>query len=233
LGDVPLAVSGALHDSAVVAPHLPTVMLFVPSRDGISHNPAEFSRVEDIAAGALTIQQLVRRPTLAMLNATDREAFVATLGAIYEHSPWVAERAFTARPFASLAALSAAMSTVVRRASRDEQLALIRAHPDLVGRLAELTSASRGEQHAAGLTDLLLEESDAFRRYNAAYRERFGFPFVICARENKKDAILAAFPIRLRNDFEAEIATALAEIDKIAALRLIDSVWQGAEGSDR
>jgi hypothetical protein len=89
---VRLAVSGALHDSAVIAPYLPTVMLFVPSRDGISHNPAEFSRVEDIAAGARVIEQLVRRPTLEQLNHGDGAAFVAAVGHVYEHSPWIAER---------------------------------------------------------------------------------------------------------------------------------------------
>lgn len=228
-GEMPTAVSGALHDSAVLAPHLPTVMLFVPSKGGISHNPAEFSRVEDIAAGTRVIEHLIRRPTLAMLNAMNRDAFVRAIGGSYEHSPRIAERTHALGPFASIDALSNAMSQTVRNASRDEQLALIRAHPDLVGRLAregKLTRESTVEQSAAGLTSLTPAEIEAFERHNAAYREKFGFPFVICARENKKDAILAAFPERLQNSVDQEVATARTEIDKIAALRLRDILWE-------
>jgi OHCU decarboxylase len=160
---------------------------------------------------------------LAALNALDRAAFVAHLGAVFEHSPWIAERAAARRPFASLDALHAAMCGVVREASIDEQLTLIRAHPDLVGRAA-LTAESRGEQAAAGLIDLSAEEVSLFEHYNREYKTRFGFPFVICARLNKKDAILAAFPIRLQNTADSERATALEEIYKIAALRLADSI---------
>ena len=157
----------------------------------------------------------------------DSTGFVTAIGSTYEHSPWVAERAFAARPFASIESLVKATSAAVRNAPRDEQLALIRAHPDLVGKmaLASLTLESQGEQHAAGLTTLTADEAATFQKHNAAYRERFGFPFVICARENKKDAILAAFPKRLTNNIDQEVATALAEIDKIAALRLADALW--------
>lgn len=228
-GRLPTTISGALHDSAVVAPHLPTVMLFVPSRDGISHNPAEFSRVEDIAEGARLIERLVRRPTLAQLNAADCESFVATCGGFFEHSPWIAERACGKRPFDSLASLHRAMCDVVAGATPEEQANLIAAHPDLVGKLARegrLTKESTAEQAAAGLDRLSDEEVAAFERNNAAYREKFGFPFVICARQNRKDAILAAFPRRLANSREQEIATALQEIYKIAELRLRDAVWE-------
>lgn len=223
------SVSGALHDSAVLAPHLPTVMLFVPSKGGISHNPAEFSRVEDIAEGAKVIEQLVRRPTLDLVNTMDTNAFVAVAGRFYEHSPWIAERAHAVGPFASVAELSSKMSDVVRRSSTDEQLELIRAHPDLVGKLArenKLTSESTSEQKAAGLTQLSPADIELFEKYNAAYKAKFGFPFIICARQNKKDAILAAFPKRLVNAIEAEIETALAEIDKIALLRMQDAIWE-------
>jgi OHCU decarboxylase len=103
-------------------------------------------------------------------------------------------------------------------------MALIKAHPDLVGR-AVLTAESEGEQAAAGLGNLSAEETESFRRHNAAYRERFGFPFIICARMNRKDAILEAFPRRLQNDAAAEKKTALDEIHKIAALRLHDILW--------
>lgn len=228
-GRLPATVSGALHDSAVLAPHVPTVMLFVPSKDGISHNPAEFSRVEDIAAAARLVERLVRRTPLSSLNRLIDVAFVGVCGRFYEHSPWIAERAWAKKPFASIGQLHEVMSGVVRAANADEQLGLIRAHPDLVGRLARagrLTRESTGEQAAAGLDVLSDDEAAAFERHNAAYRERFGFPFVICARENRKDAILAAFPKRLANSREQEIATALAEIDKIARLRMNDAIWE-------
>jgi OHCU decarboxylase len=109
----------------------------------------------------------------------------------------------------------------------DEQVTLIASHPDFVGRMARegrLTRESTTEQAAAGLSNLSADEVERFDRYNAAYRERFGFPFVICARENKKDAILAAFPARLNNTRNQEIQTALGEIAKIARLRLFDAV---------
>jgi OHCU decarboxylase len=228
-GGLPVTVSGALHDSAVLAPHVPTVMLFVPSKDGISHNPAEFSRVEDIAAAAQLVERLVRRESMRALNEMALEHFVSVCGRFYEHSPWIAQRASTKKPFRSIGQLHEAMSGVVRAASADEQVGLICAHPDLVGRLARegrLTRESAGEQAAAGLDALTSDEIAAFERHNAAYRERFGFPFVICARENRKDAILAAFPKRLANSREQEIAAALAEIDKIARLRMNDAIWE-------
>jgi 2-oxo-4-hydroxy-4-carboxy-5-ureidoimidazoline decarboxylase len=164
---------------------------------------------------------------LSELNTCDAARFVAVCGPLYEHSPWVAERAFVRRPFASLAALHEALVAEVARATRDDQVALIRAHPDLVGRAARegrLTVASRGEQVAAGLGSLSSDEIEAFERYNATYRDRFGFPFVICARENKKDAILAAFPVRLAHTADEERAAALHEIGRIGWLRLVDAV---------
>jgi allantoate deiminase len=224
-GNLPAVVSGALHDSAVLAKHLPTAMLFVPSRDGISHHPAEFSRGEDIAAAASAVERLVRSPTLCQLNQSSEEQFVAACGGFFEHSPWIAKRAWQKRPFASAADLHEKLCGVVASASDEEQLALINAHPDLAARM-KLTRESAGEQAAAGLTALSAEEMDRFQRCNAAYREKFGFPFVICARENRKEAILAAFPIRLANNWQQEIATALGEIYKIARLRLADAVWE-------
>lgn len=167
--------------------------------------------------------------SLATLNACDRARFLEICGPLYEHSPWVAERAFSCRPFASLESLHAALLAAVMAATPEEQLALICAHPDLVGRLARegrLTTASTAEQAAAGLDRLSPEEVAAFERYNLAYRERFEMPFVICARENRKQAILAAFPIRLANPPEQERATALAEIGRIGWLRLLDAVGE-------
>jgi len=162
-------------------------------------------------------------PNLAELNALPREEYTRVVAPVFEHSPWVAARSCTERPFASREELHATLCETVKTAKPDEQLQLIRAHPDLVGR-AVLTSESQGEQASAGLGSLTQEEVALFDRYNREYRERFGFPFVICARLNKKEAILAAFPERLQNSREKEIETALGEIYKIADLRLRDLV---------
>ena len=160
-------------------------------------------------------------PKLVQLNALPSDDFTRIVGPVFEHSPWVAERTADERPFQTREHLHAAMCESVQRATEDEKLALIRAHPDLVGR-AVLTSESQQEQASAGLGELTPEEVALFDRYNREYRERFGFPFVICARMNKKEAILNAFPQRLQNSREKEIETALAEIYKIADLRLRD-----------
>ena len=162
---------------------------------------------------------------LEQLNAASADDFVKVVGPVYEHSPHFARSVASRRPFASADDLRHALREAVDAATDEEKLALIRAHPDLVGR-AVLTAESQGEQAAAGLTDLSAEEVRAFREHNAAYRERFGFPFIICARMNKKDAILEAFPRRLANDVEAEKRAALEEIHKIAALRLHDILWE-------
>ncbi|HEV2804251.1 MAG TPA: 2-oxo-4-hydroxy-4-carboxy-5-ureidoimidazoline decarboxylase [Chthoniobacterales bacterium] len=160
---------------------------------------------------------------LAELNALDRVEFVRAVGPVFEHSPWVAARTESQRPFESREALHAALVATVRSASEDEKLSLIRAHPDLIGS-DELTAASQAEQASAGLQDATADEVIQFREFNRQYRERFGFPFVICARLNKKEAIAQAFPVRLRNSREQEMETALQEIAKIAELRLKDLV---------
>lgn len=149
--------------------------------------------------------------------------FVRRLGGIFEHSPWVAEKAAPGRPYSSRDALHAAMVKVVQQAGEKAHLDLLNAHPDLVGK-AVLTAESASEQASAGLTHLSKEEVQKFRDWNQAYREKFGFPFIICARLNKKDAILAAFPRRLAQDRPTEITTALEEIAKIAKLRLEDAI---------
>ena len=162
-------------------------------------------------------------PKLAELNAMDRVEFVRFVGPVFEHSPWVAARTERLRPFPSREALHAALVATVEKASDDEKVCLIRAHPDLIGE-GELTSASKSEQTSAGLQDATAEEAKQLREYNRQYRERFGFPFVICARLNKKEAIARAFPVRLRNSREEEIKTALQEISRIAELRLKDLI---------
>jgi OHCU decarboxylase len=157
--------------------------------------------------------------TLDALNRCSRDEFVRLLGGVFEHSPWVAEAVVGARPFASHLALHKAMCAAVLAAGDEAQLALIRAHPDLVSRTV-LTDASAREQAAAGLQLLSTEEITRFDAYNAAYRARFGFPFVICARRNQKDAMLRAFPERLAHTREQEIRTALDQIFQIATFRL-------------
>jgi OHCU decarboxylase len=162
---------------------------------------------------------------LKRLNQMNAHGFVRTIGHVFEHSPWIAEQTFHAHPFHSIAELHEKLCQTVKNASDAQKLALIRAHPDLVGRAAQpLTPQSQSEQAAAGLTQLSADEREAFHAYNEAYRDQFGFPFVICARENKKEAILAAFPRRLRHTRQREIEVAIEEICKIAHLRLLDAV---------
>lgn len=152
-----------------------------------------------------------------------RSDFTKFLGGVFEHSAWIADKAADRRPFGTIRDLQAALRDAVMQSSDPEKLALIRAHPDLVGN-ATLTVESTREQVAAGLGELSPAEVQQFRTYNSEYRQRFSFPFVICARLNKKDAILAAFPVRLQNSRPEEIDTALGEIFKIAELRLKDLV---------
>ena len=165
--------------------------------------------------------------TLAQMNAISRDEFVRIVGPVFEHSLWIAEATSLKRPFASMEELHRAFCQIVANAGEEKQLALIRAHPDLAGRAAlagTLTRESTREQTSAGLGTLMPEEIVVFQRSNAAYLEKFGFPFVICARMNKKEAILNGFRIRLSNSREQEIKTALEEIGKIAYLRLQDIV---------
>jgi OHCU decarboxylase len=176
------------------------------------------------------------------VNAMDEDAFVAALGGLFEHSPWVARDAHARRPFQTVAELHGALEAAMRSASRERQVALIRAHPERgrrrrpagagpPGRAAaagELTEASSSEQARAGLHRLSADEVRALRDLNAAYRERFGFPLVVCVREHTKDSILAWGRARLAHDAEAEVETALGEIAKIAHLRLRDLVAEDA-----
>ena len=155
-------------------------------------------------------------------SAETRDAFIARYSALFEHSPWVVKRAAD-RPRTS--DLHADLMAVVHQASREEQLRLIRAHPELAGKAAidrTLTAESTAEQAAAGLDRLSEAEFERFHALNAAYSTRFGFPFVICVRLTDKAGILAAMEARLHNDPQAELATALAEIGKIVRLRLED-----------
>ena len=169
------------------------------------------------------------RVSLADVNRMMAGEATSLLGGIFEHSPWIVEATWAQAPFDSVEALHAALVHTVAGAGEARQLSLIRAHPDLVGRAARagtLTRESTGEQRAAGLgpDDLNAEDVERFSRYNAEYQERFGFPFVICARENRKATILAGFEARLANDQATERDAALREIGRIAWYRLVDLV---------
>ncbi len=161
------------------------------------------------------------------LNLLSRDEFVRIVGPVFEHSPWIAEVTWAKRPFTGLEQLHQALCRTEEIAGEEKQVKLIQAHPDLVGRAAlvgTLTPQSNQEQASAGLSQLSPEEIAAFQKNNQAYRKKFGFPFVICARLNKKEAILKGFEVRLKNTREQEIKTALEEIGKIAWLRLQDIV---------
>jgi OHCU decarboxylase len=165
--------------------------------------------------------------TISQLNQFGQAEFVRVVGPVFEHSPWIAETTFAKKPFADLENLHRALCETVKNSGEEKQLALIRAHPDLVGKIAlagQLTKESTNEQASAGLNKLSPEEINLFQKQNAAYKNTFGFPFVICARLNKKEKIIAGFETRLKNSREQEIKTALEEIFKIAELRLRDLI---------
>ena len=168
--------------------------------------------------------------TITELNQEDKPAFVKALGGIYESSPWVPERAFALRPFADLAALTTALRSVVDAADDATKLALIRAHPDLggkLGRQSSLTPESQREQSRLGLDALDEDEFEAFTSLNTTYRDTFGFPFILCVGlVTHRDDILTAFRTRVRHTPKEEFAEALHQIHIIAQLRiqeLIDS----------
>ncbi len=161
-------------------------------------------------------------------SAMDRESFVARFGGVFEHSPWIAERAWTQElgpAHDSATGLHSALARVFRTASPEERLGVLRAHPDLAGKLAaarRLTAESTAEQAGAGLDALTDDERATFERLNADYTARHGFPFIIAVRDNTRASILAAFRTRIANDSETEFATACAQVERIAELRLKD-----------
>jgi len=165
----------------------------------------------------------MRGTTLAELNGADRESIIETLGGVYEESPWVAERACSDQPFESVDDIASAMEATVEDASRDRKLALLRAHPDL-GEQTEMTDASEAEQASAGLDQLSPELYEVFQRLNTQYRECFGFPFIMAVKDESPDAIKDAMERRIDHSQAEEFDTALAEVHKIARLRLEDIV---------
>lgn len=167
------------------------------------------------------------RWSIAEISGLERADFVARLGFLFEGSPWIVNETWPGGPWRSVADLHAALLRTLAEASQERQIALIQAHPDLVGRAAlagTLTRESTLEQQAAGLDPgaLTPDEIAAFQTWNARYQERFGFPFVICARDHQKQDILGQLELRAANDREAEIAAALREIGRIAWWRLHD-----------
>jgi 2-oxo-4-hydroxy-4-carboxy-5-ureidoimidazoline decarboxylase len=161
--------------------------------------------------------------TLAEVNAMDQPAFVDALGGIFEHSPWVAERTFPEQPFASVPALHAAMVAAVDRASEQEKLALLRAHPELAGKAAvrrELTVDSSNEQSGAGLTQCSPEEFAVLTDLNRRYNAKFGFPFILAVKGHDRASVIREFARRVEQDRVAEFAECLAQIARITRFRL-------------
>jgi 2-oxo-4-hydroxy-4-carboxy-5-ureidoimidazoline decarboxylase len=161
---------------------------------------------------------------LAELNALGEREFVALLGGVFEHSPWVAQQAFAARPFSSIGALHAAMMAAVRAAGAERQLALIRAHPELAGAEAEegrLTADSSGEQARLGFNRLSREEFVRMAQLNRQYREKHGFPCIVALRLHATRAgVMAEMESRIGNDTAAELCAALEQIGHITQGRL-------------
>jgi 2-oxo-4-hydroxy-4-carboxy-5-ureidoimidazoline decarboxylase len=157
------------------------------------------------------------------VEARDRADFLATYGHLFDHSPWVVERAWELRPFTHTAALHTAFLSVVEAAPPEERLALLRAHPELADKVAMtegLTAESAREQASAGLDRLSPADYERFHGLNRAYRQRFGFPFIVCVRLHDQAGILAAMQRRLDGDPDAELVEALAQVGLIVRLRL-------------
>lgn len=160
-----------------------------------------------------------------LLSHLPREDFVAALGGVFEHSPWVAEAAWAQRPFASIEALHGVMCAVVDAAGSALQLALVKAHPELAGKAAvrgELTAESSREQSGAGLDQCSPEEFERLQKLNRAYREKFGFPFVLAVRGCDRAGVLANFEARMNHSVAEELRESLRQIYRIARFRLDD-----------
>ena len=168
-----------------------------------------------------------QRVSLDALNKAEKAEFVRLLDGLFEGAPWVAEATFAGRPFATVASLHDAMMAAVRSRPKPDQIAFVSGHPDLAGKAARagtIAPESVAEQAGLGLDRLSDDEFQRFEKLNAAYRQKFGFPFVVCVRRQTRDAVLDAFEQRLGNGAEAELAAALEEIGHITRLRLVDRV---------
>jgi OHCU decarboxylase len=161
--------------------------------------------------------------TLGEINQLPREAFVKAVGWVFEHSPWIAEQAWATRPWHSLDELHQAMVICVQQASVEDQLSLIRAHPDLGARV-KMAQASVLEQKGAGLDSLRIEEFAKIQLLNQQYTQKFGFPFILAVRGKSRHDIFISMEMRLHHSPEVELQAALAEIYQIARFRLADLV---------
>jgi xanthine dehydrogenase accessory factor len=218
------ALTGDAGARALIARHAAqTVEVEMPD-DGVLVDVDTPAELADLL-GASASQSEGERVSLEELSTCDRAAFVATLGHLFESSPWVADETWPRRPFSDPLQLHAELCATLRAAPRERQLALMRAHPDLAGPRAPqrpLSADSAREQATAGLDRLGDAELAGLREASTAYRERFGFPFIICARLNSQSAIHTAMQQRLRSTPDAEVFAALREIEEIARLRLTD-----------
>jgi OHCU decarboxylase len=161
--------------------------------------------------------------TIQDANELSREEFVAKLGWIFEHTPWIADKVWTLRPFPSIQLLHQSMVKLVEKSSKQEKLALIQAHPDL-GTKMKITTSSKTEQHQAGLDQLSSKEYERYIALNNKYIKKFGFPFVLAVRGHNKDSIYDAMKRRVKNKEDQEFETALKEIYKISFFRLKEIV---------
>ena len=176
-----------------------------------------------IAMVSVPLVAVAADPDMSAINAMDHEAFVAKFGGIFEKSPWVADSAWAKKPFASLDEMHAAMVAVVKYAPLPKQLALLQAHPDLAGKEAQagaMTASSVAEQASAGLNALSKAEMTRISDFNAAYKQKFGFPFIIAVRMHSKEGIFFDFNQRLKNDTQTEYANDLQNVYAITRLRL-------------
>jgi 2-oxo-4-hydroxy-4-carboxy-5-ureidoimidazoline decarboxylase len=179
-----------------------------------------------LIAGAMfgvSFAVVAAEPDMTSINAMDHAAFVAKFGGIFEKSPWVADSAWDKKPFASLDEMHAAMVSVVKYAPLPKQLSLLQAHPDLAGKEAQagaMTASSVSEQASAGLNALSKAEMTQISDFNAAYKQKFGFPFIIAVRMHSKEGIFFDFNQRLKNDTQTEYANDLQNVYAITRLRL-------------
>jgi 2-oxo-4-hydroxy-4-carboxy-5-ureidoimidazoline decarboxylase len=177
-----------------------------------------------LMSGLFAIAAAIAGPVdMTPINAMDRAAFVQKFGGIFENSPWVAERAWEKRPFASLDDMHAAMVAVAKYAPASLQLTLLQSHPDLAGKEAQagaMTASSVAEQASAGLNALSHAEMAQISDLNTAYKKKFGFPFIIAVRMHTKEGILFEFNRRLQNDTQTEFANDLQNVYVITRLRL-------------
>jgi len=164
--------------------------------------------------------------TLRELNACDARRFVEAIGWVFEGSPWVADRAWKDRPFASLTQLHSAMTAVVAGASPAEQLALLEAHPDLGTRAKVMTESSTREQSGAGLDRLTTDEFDRLQHLNAAYRQKFGFPFLYAVKGKTKHDVIAALELRILSAPDKELEEAIRQVARIARFRLEEAILE-------